>query len=490
VTHHAQHAVVGTLQDFLASSLSLPTGIVTAAFLTRQLGPENYGLFTVAVVIVIWVELVISIGLNRAAVKFITESSDWRAVASRFVQAQLLVGLAAAALLIIAAPYLASWLKTAELSTYLRIFSLDIPVCVLAGIHRSVLIARGLFGRRAILSAVYWLGRMVLVILFVGFRPSVSAAIWALIATSVLMFLVARSFVQPDLFRRSKFPLRNIWDYAWPLFFYTVAMNLFNRIDLLFVKAGSGVPEMAGFYGAAKNMTIVPVLFAGSLSPLLLAKLTSLLKEGQVDSALHMTKESMRLVICLLPFAGMSAGAADEVVTAIYGAPFLPAGSFLALLIFAALGSTMISVTVSCLIAAGKPILTALLTCPVVLLASGMHYLIVPRVGAIGAATVTTAWAWMGAVVVMIALYKQWEVLPSVLTILRSAAICVGAYYLTSCWQAPGLLLLVKLPVVSLMIFLAFLMTGELRSAEFDFVKSLLPNPDKPEIRNKFELPK
>jgi O-antigen/teichoic acid export membrane protein len=378
-------------------------------------------------------------------------------------------------MLIVVAPYLAVWLKTDELSTYIRIFALDIPIFALADMHRSILIGRGLFGRRAFLSAVYWLSRMVLIVLFVGFVPSVTAAIGALICTSVLMFCIARGFVKPALFKRHKFLSANMWDYAWPLFFYTVAMYLFNRIDLLFVKARSGLPEMAGFYGAAKNLTIVPVLFAFSLSPLLLAKLTSMLKEGKVDSAAQMTKETLRLVICLLPFAGMTAGAADEVVAAIYGAAFLPAGSLLALLIFAALGSSTISVIVSSLIAAGRPSWAALLICPVVLLASVMHYLIVPEVGALGAAAVTACWAWVGSGILMMTLYRLWRISPSASTILRSIAICVGAYVVASYWQTPGGLLLVKLPTVSLMIILAYFMTGEIKTAEFNFFRSLLP---------------
>jgi ABC-type phosphate transport system permease subunit len=46
--HHANHLAVGTAQGFIASAVSLPTGILTAAFLTRQLGPESYGLLSVS----------------------------------------------------------------------------------------------------------------------------------------------------------------------------------------------------------------------------------------------------------------------------------------------------------------------------------------------------------------------------------------------------------------------------------------------------------
>ena len=41
---HIHHTAVGTIQGFIASALSLPTGLITAGFLTRKLGPEGYGL--------------------------------------------------------------------------------------------------------------------------------------------------------------------------------------------------------------------------------------------------------------------------------------------------------------------------------------------------------------------------------------------------------------------------------------------------------------
>jgi hypothetical protein len=82
--------------------------------------------------------------------------------------------------------------------------------------------------------------------------------------------------------------------------------------------------------------------------------------------------------------------------------------------------------------------------------------------------------AWAGAAVVMLALYKLWKVPPAVITILRSLVICGGAYFLSSYWPSPGLMLLLKLPVVCLMILLAFWVTGEIRSAEFNFFSSLL----------------
>ena len=472
--NHARHTAVGTMQGFIASALSLPTGILTAGFLTRKLGPEGYGLLTVTASIVIWIRIAITLGFSRTAVKFVAEAKDWRTVASRIIQVQFLVSLAAMALLMGIALVLSSWLGSPELATYLRIFSLDIPIAALGNIHSSILIGRGYFGRRALLTAAYWLNRMAFIFLFVGLGMKITGAILASIGASTVVLIIARVFVRPALLGRSTLPLRNLWNYALPLFFYTVGMHLFKRFDLMFVKALSGIPQAAGFYGAAQNLTIAVNLFATSFSPLLLAKLTQLSQQDQKEHAQVMSRQAMRLVFFLLPFAGMAAGVAQEVVMAIYGRNFTPAGPLLALLIFAALGFTMISVNASMLIAAGRPELPFALAGPLVPLALVAHFIFVPRFGPIGAAATTTSLAWLGAIVSILIIGRIWHVLPPAATLIRSVLICGLAYALATLWYTPGFWLMLKLPVVGLVIALAFLSLGEFRSGEIALIRSML----------------
>ena len=470
---HGIHITVGTLQGFAASSLSLPTGILTAAFLSRILGPANYGALTVAASIVVWVELAITMGFNRAAVKFVAEAEDWRSVSTRFLQVQLLASIFAAIILVLIAPILASWLHSAELSNYLRLFSLGIPFSALFSIHQSILVGRGHFGSRAVLISAYWLSRMILIFLFVGIWPSVAGAVAALITTDALMLMSSRFFVNPALVGNSSLSFNNLWDFAWPLFFYAVGISLFNRVDLFFVKGLSGIPEAAGFYGAAQNLTIVPSLFMASLSPLLLSKLAQLCSQDKTESARAMIQKALRLTFCLLPFASMAAGAATEVVVMIYGQSFWPAGRILAILIFASIGVSMIVVSSSALIAADRPELTFYLIIPIIVVAFGAYFMFVPRFGTIGAAGVTTALSWFGACCCMFALYRLWGVRLPVSTILRDIIISLFAYIFASNWHTVGLLLLLKLPIISIIIILAIVLLGEFSSDEIAFVRSI-----------------
>ena len=52
----AGRVMSGTVQVFLAESLILPSGLITAALLSRRLGPADYSLFTVAATLVAWLQ--------------------------------------------------------------------------------------------------------------------------------------------------------------------------------------------------------------------------------------------------------------------------------------------------------------------------------------------------------------------------------------------------------------------------------------------------
>jgi O-antigen/teichoic acid export membrane protein len=471
--NQGSHLAAGSLQGFVGSAISLPTGLITAAFLTRQLGPENYGLLTVAATIVGLIEISITTGFCRSAEKFVAESERWQSVATKYLQSQLLAAICIAALLAIAAPIFGSLLNAPEVSFFLRVYSLGIPITALGNIHQSILIGRGHFSRRAILLGAYWVFRLVLVILFVNIYPSVTTVIIANIGASTLTLIWARVFISPAIVGHSNFPVKKLWNYAWSLFFYSVGINLFRQLDLLFVKALCEAPQMAGFYGATKNLTIVPILVATSLSPLLLAKLSRLSQHGHEESARIIGGVTMRVILCLLPFAGLAAGSAPELVTAIYGIRFSPAAPLLAVLIFGALGITMVTVTVAILIAAGRPNLPFHLTGPFVPLAIGFHLLLIPRFGAIGAAVATAVLSWAAAGATMLAVYRMWNILPSSVTLLRSIMVCGLAYTFAVLWPAPGFLLVLKLSVIGIVIVFAFLLLGEFSSSETFMIRSL-----------------
>jgi O-antigen/teichoic acid export membrane protein len=286
--------------------------------------------------------------------------------------------------------------------------------------------------------------------------------------------VIGRFYIRPALFCHSPFPARQLWGYAVPLSLCTLSLCLYDKLDLFALKVLGGTASQAGLYGAAQNLAIVPGLFALSFSPLLLSTLSRMLRAGDGCAARETGRNAMRLIIALLPFAGMTAGAAPEIISFIFGPGFLPASLLLALLIFGALALAMISVTTAILTAAGKPAWTFALTGPLLPLAVVGHLLFIPWLGAMGASLVTTLVANFGALAAVLAVYRIWRILPPAETLGRSTLVCGLAYLLAALWPTPGIWLILKLSAIAIVIGLAFLMLGECSTSEIALARAML----------------
>jgi O-antigen/teichoic acid export membrane protein len=434
----------------------------------------GYGLFTLATAFVLWLEVIISEIFSRATVKFVSETSDWQLVGSVVMRLHLAVSIGTALILFFSADAISALLKEPVLAAYLQLLALDIPLFSLASAQRYVLIGTGGFRQRALMSAGRHVTRLILIIILVELGLSVPGAIMGSIGASVVELFIGSFFVRLSPFRRSSFPARLLYGYAVWLFLYSISMIIYNKMDLFMLKILGGTADQAGIYGAAQNLAIIPSIFAFSFSPLLLSTLSRMLREGDDQGAKELGRDAMRAVIWMLPLGGMAAGAAQEIVVLTFGKLYLSAGSLLALLIFAALSTVMISVTTATLTAAGKPRWTFALIGPLIPLALLGHLLMIPRFGSVGASLTTTVFAICGALGTVLAVYKLWRVLPPVLTLVRSILIGGGAFILAKFLPTPGLLLLFKLPLIVLLIALAFLILGEFRAGEIAFLRSIL----------------
>ncbi len=262
-------------------------------------------------------------------------------------------------------------------------------------------------------------------------------------------------------------------DLALPIFVFGAAMRLFGNVDLFVVSAMGGGAEQAGFYGAARNLSIVPSLFALSFVPLLLSTLGSLARRGEGEAARRLATDSLRIVAWMLPFAAMSAGAAGEIVRLVYGDAFAAATPLLGPLIFSSVFLVLIAVATAVMVAADRPRLTAAIATPMLVVAVAVHLWAVPRFGPIGAAWVTGTLALSGAVVSMAATWRLWGVGLPAATMLRTGAVSVVAWAIAAGWETPGGWLVLKVLVVSLVVPAALIATGELGRRELRFARSV-----------------
>ena len=475
---HGRRMATGAARVLAADALVVPTGVLAAAFLTRTLGPELYGLFTIAASIVLWVETGATLLLSRTAVKFVAEADDWMTVAARLNRVQLAVSLAAAGVLIGVAPAIATWLHAPALTFLLRVMAVDIPIFALVALHRAFLIGRGAFDRVPLPTAARWLVRLALVFVLVGFGLSVTGAILATVGGSLAALVMIRAAIRPPLWGRAAASVQGLWGYAVPLFLGAMAIQAFNRLDLLMVKALVDTPGAAGYYGAAQNMAIGPGLIAAAFSPLLLGTLAALAREGRMDDVRSMVQQVFRLMFVLLPFIGILSPAAPDLAAIVYGPAFVQAGPAAGILFFAAAALFIVSVTTAVMIALGRPNVALGMAAPLVPIALAAHWIVVPRFGAAGAAAVTACLSWLAAAAGILVVSQQTRIHLPVAGWVRVLVVTVVVSGIAYAWHASTVwLVLAELAVMGALALAGLWAAGVITNADLALARSLVARP-------------
>ncbi len=450
----------------LAESLLPLTGFVTTVFLTRFLGPRDYGLFTLSASLVSLVQWLAIAPLASAPVKIVREAQDWRPVASALLRAHAALGCIAVIVLLAGAPVLAIVFDEPALVFPLLLLAPEALVFTLAAAHRQVLVGLGDYAGRAAAGAARWSARLVLVLALVGAGAGIPGAMVALIGASLAELLACRTRVQPSLFATGSFRLRSLAFELLPVAAFAACLRLFSNLDLFLMKALGASASETGMYGAALNVFHGVVLTGSAVTPLLLSSMAGQLSKGDVGAARGLARDGIRAGVLLFPFAALAAPCAGEIARLLFGPAYAASGQVLAVLGFAAVANLLLLVAAQMLIAANRPAWCALLG--LALLAAGAVGVMVvaPRYGLPG-----VAWARTGvtAVVATFAVGLACRVLGAAMP-WRSVAVAgvlgAGAWAASGLLPAAGLLVLVKVLVLSLALLLALFASGELGRAQ------------------------
>jgi len=451
---------------FLAEALVIPTGLATAIYLTRRLGPEGYGAFALAASLVATIAWSTSSMLARASLQFLSEASDAAEAAGAVVRIHLLAGCAAALLLALAAGPLAAALGEPALRRHLLLFSFDLPLFAVAQAHRQVLLGAGAFRLRALAGSARWLGRLALIVVLVECGLSVDGAILATIGASGVELAVARLGAKPSLRPFGPLPGWRTLRYALPLALFALSLRVFDRLDLFLLKGLGGSLEAAGVYAAAQNLASFPTLVGLSVPPLLLASLGQALRERDRATADVLARDALRAVVLLCPLAALLAGAAPGVVGLLFGDAYRDAAPLAAALLLAGMAMVLFSVATAVLTAGGRAAWTLALAAPLPVLAAAGHAWAIPRVGAVGAAAVTASCAALGALAALLAVQRTWGVSVPLATAFRAAAVGASAYGFGAAAPGEARSLVLWLGAGALLVPAAYALLGELGADE------------------------
>lgn len=302
--------------------------IVSQIVLARLLGPELFGLFAVALVVVLLTGLFADVGLAYGLIQKPTVSeADIRFV----VTWQALLGLVVSLLLLLAAPAIAALYGDPRVAAVVTLLA---PACLInsAAATSGALLRREMDFKTLNIAAVasYAIGYFVVAIPMALAGAGVAALVIAYLVQSVVLVAVQ--------YARCQHALRPLlWHEGAPgmlSFGLTVlATNLVNwamaGIDRVIAGAALGVPA-AGLYATACNLIGTPLLTALSLLQSIFYSASAKVQDDKAQLGRGLVTLFGTVLLFIAPvFAGV-ASAAETIFVALYGPRWSGGGTVLA----------------------------------------------------------------------------------------------------------------------------------------------------------------
>lgn len=405
-----------------AEGLVLPSSLLIAVFLARVLGPGGFGLYALTLAIIMTLELVITFFFSRTTVKLTAELRDPRPVLVTAVRLRLGVDVGCLAALWLVAPLVADALNTAEMTSLLRLAAVDIPLSGLARLSRDALMGGGRFDRRAAASAGRWISRAVLIVVLVWCGLGPAGAIVGHIAASLVELVLCGVRLPLAPTATGQLPLRRFLGYALPLFAYASGLLVFSRIDLLLLKALGATTAGAGVYAAPQNVAHSMGVLTAVLSPVLISLISRRLADGSPELARRAAQSGFRSVLLVAPFIVLVSAAGSPLCVLLFGPAFTASGPLLSILTLAQLAFLVVATGAAMATGYGRPAGPAALAVSTAAAACVLHPVVIPRFGAVGAATVTGVLSWGAAIATVAMIRRISGIVPEGRTVLASTA--------------------------------------------------------------------
>lgn len=258
------------------ASKAIKFGFVVAV--TRLIDPTEYGLYTLALTVVLFLESVSNLNVHSALDYFVPrhlsndDRREARSVVHTVVAVTLLTSPVAAVGLFVFSDAIAAVFDEPRLARVLAVFALAVPFLAIRNVFQSLF--EGLKDMRyrvLIDDLTYPSARLVLAVLLVLLGEGLFGLVWGHVAAAVLAVLVGVVLVVrrvPWVVGRgtSGRSLRSVLSYSLPLAFAGVITSTVGQIDF-FVIGRFAEADQVGFYRVAFLLAGNVLIFQASLQP-------------------------------------------------------------------------------------------------------------------------------------------------------------------------------------------------------------------------------
>lgn len=477
----------GTVYLTIAQMVALVSGYAIHFGLGRILGAQNYGVFGVILSLLTVAEIFLIRGFRDAVSKYVSEFRDKAGIIKhKGIKIELIFSTIAFCLYFYFARYIAILLKDPNLTNYIRLSAVIIPIMSIYSVYIGYLSGRRMFGKQAIAICIHSFGKIGGVYLFVLLGFGIFGAIGGYILGVGIALIIAGYFSMDKTDNVNAFPSSKLINFAIPLIVFSGAITLLMNLDLLFVKALTESNVQTGFYTSALTITRAPYYIFFALSITLLPSISKSTSTNNLPQTQDYISKSLRyLLISILPLAFFVSGSAGEVIKLTYSSEYISAANPLSILIFGITFITIFYVLATIITGSGNPRVSMAMALSLVPIDVGLNLLLIPEYGLEGAATATTITCLIGLVISAIYVKKKFGMLMSGKSFSK---ILVGSsvlFIIPQFFIVSGLLFIVYAIVMFGVYFLILLALKELNEDDKEFISRMLPDSIKKMIFRK-----
>ncbi|HEX9664706.1 MAG TPA: flippase [Patescibacteria group bacterium] len=423
--------------------------LVTIGLMTRYLGQEGFGQYTIIMAFLQMFGILVDLGLTLTTVQMISEPGvdiDKRLsniFTLRFFSAIIFLGLAPLTVLLFPYPTI---VKVGVAITTLSFFFNALNQIMIGVFQKNLKMDRVAIAEivnRIVLLAGVWL----VVYLNYGLLAIMGAIILSNAVQFVLHYIFALKFVKISF--RFDWPVwKKIWQTTWPIAISIVFNLIYLKADTIILSVYQS-QAVVGLYGASYKvidvLIVLPIIFTGLVLPFL----TKTWAEKNLDNFKSICQKAFDGVSLLaIPLVVGTLLTARPVMTLIAGRDFVLSGLILQILIFAAFIIYIGALFGHGVIAIGRQKTVI----PAYALSAGLsligYFIFIPKYSYIGAAGVTIFSEAFVTIYIMIVFYQATKFFPSLGIWLKAilASILMGLvlYFLAGL----NIILLIALAVI------------------------------------------
>lgn len=383
---------------FASSIVVLLLHFLQKPVLARYLGPEGFGVFSMAMMIVGLIELVALFGLNDALVKYVAEykenESKVQSLFSSVFLTMLVIGVIASLALFACSNTLASIFKMPLLSSLLKIYALVFPFSLIYGIINSFftgLREMRFYAFMRILQASLALA-FIVALLSIGLRVdgAMLGTIFAIFVTVSAGMILMKKFVR-FTFSDYKKNTKMLASFGSRMVGASMMGQIFYNIDTLMIGYFLTSTDV-GYYAVAIALSRFFWLVPNAIGIVAYPTLSRYWAADNFQAINKLVDKSTKYSACILIFAGMSIiFLIKDIVFIIFTPEFLPAVLPLAILVVGTVISGILRSVGGIFASVGKPGVTLKISGICAIGAVLLNAALIPTYGIIGAATATTA---------------------------------------------------------------------------------------------------